>query len=107
MAVEPETSAVLSGEESGGHKIQGIGAGFIPEILDTELIDEVVKVSDEDSFAATKKLALEEGIFVGISSGAALKAALDIASRPENEGKTIVTILPDTGTRYLSTENLF
>lgn len=107
VAVEPETSAVLSGEESGKHKIQGIGAGFIPEILDTELIDEIVKVSDEDSFAATKKLALEEGIFVGISSGAVLKAALDIASRPGTEGKTIVTILPDTGTRYLSTENLF
>jgi len=107
VAVEPEDSAVLSGEESGGHKIQGIGAGFIPEILDTSLIDEVVKVSNEESFETTRRLAKEEGLLIGISCGAAASAALKIAQKPENRDKNIVVILPDTGTRYLSNKELF
>ena len=104
IAVEPSTSPVLVGGEAGPHKIQGIGAGFIPEILNTEIYDEVLAVSNEDSFAMAQKVAREEGLLVGISSGANLHAALILASRPENKGKTIVTILCDTAERYLSTE---
>jgi len=107
VAVEPENSAVLSGQEPGSHKIQGMGAGFVPDVLDTNIIDQIVQVNDEEAFKITKKLALEEGIFVGMSAGAAVLAALKVASAPENSGKNIVVILPDTGTRYLSNENLF
>lgn len=103
VAVEPETSAVISGENPGPHKIQGIGAGFIPEVLNTGIIDEVVKVKDDDAGEIARRLAREEGIFVGISSGAALKAGLTIAKRDENKDKLIVVLLPDTGERYLST----
>jgi cysteine synthase A len=103
VAVEPVGSAVISGEGPGPHKIQGIGAGFIPKNLNTEIIDEVFKVSNEDAFATSQKVASEEGLLVGISSGAALFAATEIAKRPENEGLNIVVILPDTGERYLST----
>jgi len=103
IAVEPQNSPVLTQGRSGAHKIQGIGAGFIPDILDTEILDEVITVSDEDAYAQTKALARCEGILVGISSGAALWAAKDIANRPENKGKTIVVLMPDTGERYLST----
>ncbi len=103
VAVEPETSAVLSGEKAGQHGLQGIGAGFVPEILDTEIYDEIIKVSDKDAFAMGKMMGKKQGILVGISSGAALTAAVKIAKRPENEGKTIVVLLPDTGDRYLST----
>ena len=103
IAVEPQNSPVLTQGKSGAHKIQGIGAGFIPEILDTEILDEVIAVSDEDAYAQAKALARCEGILVGISSGAALWAAKDIANRPENKGKTIVVLMPDTGERYLST----
>ena len=104
VAVEPSTSAVLEGGEAGPHKIQGIGAGFIPEILNTELYDEVLAVSNEDSFAMAQRIAKEEGLLIGISAGANLHAAQILASRPENKGKTIVTILCDTAERYLSTE---
>jgi cysteine synthase A len=104
VGVEPATSAVLSGRAPGPHDIQGIGAGFIPEVLDLSLIDEILPVTEEEAFAAAKRLAREEGILAGISSGAALHAALLLASRPENANKTILTILPDPATRYLSTE---
>lgn len=103
IAVEPAGSPVLSGGEPGPHKIQGIGAGFIPEVLRTDLIDEVITVTDDDAGLTTKKLARLEGILAGISSGAATWAAVEVASRPDNEGKMVVVILPDTGERYLST----
>ena len=103
VAVEPETSPVLSGGAPGAHKIQGIGAGFVPEVLNTSVYDEVIKVSNEDAFAVGREIALREGVLVGISSGAALHAATELAKRPENKGKTIVALLPDSGDRYLST----
>lgn len=103
VAVEPESSAVLSGGAPGAHKIQGIGAGFVPKALDTGIYDEVIPVSNEDAFAAGREIALREGVLVGISSGAALFAAEKLARRPENKGKVIVALLPDSGDRYLST----
>ena len=103
VAVEPETSPVLSKGTAGAHKIQGIGAGFVPDVLDTKIYDEVFPVSNEDAFATGKLIGRSEGVLVGISSGAALYAAIQIAKRPENKGKTIVALLPDTGDRYLST----
>ena len=103
VAVEPATSAVLSGQPSGAHKIQGIGAGFVPEVLDTGIYDEIIPVQNEDAFTTGALIGKAEGVLVGISSGAALWAAIQLAQRPENEGKNIVVILPDTGDRYLST----
>lgn len=103
VAVEPAKSAVLSGGSSGPHKIQGIGAGFVPKVLNPEIYDEVIAIENEDAFAEGKAFAVSEGILVGISSGAALKAAAILAGRPENSGKTIVALLPDSGDRYLST----
>ena len=103
VAVEPATSPVLSKGTAGAHKIQGIGAGFVPDVLDTKIYDEVIAVENEDAFAAGKKVGRAEGVLVGISSGAAVWAAIQLAKRPENKGKTIVALLPDTGHRYLST----
>ena len=103
MAVEPASSAVLSTGVAGAHKIQGIGAGFIPKILNTEIYDEIITVSNEDAFATGRLIGRKEGVLVGISSGAAVHAAIELAKRPENEGKLIVVLLPDTGDRYLST----
>lgn len=103
VAVEPATSAVLSTGVAGAHKIQGIGAGFVPEILDTTIYDEIISVANEDAFALGKKIGTSEGVLVGISSGAAVWAALEVAKRQENEGRNIVVLLPDTGDRYLST----
>ena len=102
-AVEPASSPVLSQGVAGAHKIQGIGAGFVPDVLDTKVYDEIIPVSNEDAFAAGKLVGRKEGVLVGISSGAALHAAVELAKRPENEGKTIVVLFPDTGDRYLST----
>lgn len=104
IAVEPQTSAVLSGQSAGAHKIQGIGAGFVPEICDTSLFDEIIPVSNEDALQTARDLATEEGILAGISGGAAMYAALKTAQKIENQGKLIVVILPDSGERYLSTE---
>ena len=103
VAVEPESSPVLSKGTAGAHKIQGIGAGFVPDVLDTKIYDEVIPVTNEDAFATGKLIGRSEGVLVGISSGAALWAAIQLARRPENKGKTIVALLPDTGDRYLST----
>lgn len=103
VAVEPEASAVLSTGVAGSHKIQGIGAGFVPDILNTRIYDEIITVSNEDAFATGRLIGKKEGVLVGISSGAATWAAIELAKRPENEGKTIVVLLPDTGDRYLST----
>ena len=103
VAVEPASSPVLSKGTAGSHKIQGIGAGFVPDVLDTKVYDEIIPVENEDAFATGKRVGREEGVLVGISSGAALYAAIQLAKRPENAGKTIVALLPDTGDRYLST----
>ena len=103
VAVEPKSSAVLSTGVAGPHKIQGIGAGFVPDVLDTKVYDEIIPVTNEDAFAAGKEIGRSEGVLVGISSGAALWAGIDLAKRPENAGKTIVVLLPDTGDMYLST----
>ena len=103
VAVEPASSAVLSTGVAGPHKIQGIGAGFVPDVLDTKIYDEIISVSNDDAFATGKEIGKNEGVLVGISSGAAVWAAIELAKRPENEGKTIVVLLPDTGDRYLST----
>ncbi len=103
IGIEPTNSAVLSGGKAGAHGLQGIGAGFIPEVLDTSLLDEIITVTDEDAYSAARLLGKHEGILVGISSGAALFAAIEVAKRPESKGKNIVVLLPDTGDRYLST----
>ena len=103
VAMEPASSPVLSQGKAGAHKIQGIGAGFVPDVLNTKVYDEILTVENEDAFATAKLLAKKEGVLVGISSGAALSAAIELAKRPENEGKTIVTLLPDSGDRYYST----
>ena len=103
VAVEPDSSPVLSTGQGGAHKIQGIGAGFVPDVLDTKVYDEIIRVTNEDAFATGKEIGQNEGILVGISSGAAVYAAIELAKRPENKGKTIVALLPDTGDRYLST----
>ena len=103
VAVEPKSSPVLSTGVAGSHKIQGIGAGFVPEVLDTKIYDEIIPVENDDAFAVGKEIGKSEGVLVGISSGAAVWAAIELAKRPENEGKTIVVLLPDTGDRYLST----
>ncbi|MPM87382.1 Cysteine synthase [bioreactor metagenome] len=103
VAVEPDASPVLSEGKSGPHKIQGIGAGFVPDVLNTKVYDEIVRVKNEDAFAAGRELSKTEGLLIGISSGAAVWAATELAKRPENSGKVIVAILPDTGERYLST----
>ncbi len=107
VAVEPQSSAVLSGKPSGPHKIQGIGAGFVPKNFSAEVVDEIIPVSNEDAMTASRKAAKHEGLLVGISSGAALHAAIEEAKKPENKGKTIVVLLPDTGERYLSTSLYF
>ncbi len=103
VAVEPKSSAVLSTGVAGSHKIQGIGAGFVPDVLDTKVYDEIIPVENDDAFATGKEIGKSEGVLVGISSGAAVWAAIELAKRPENEGKNIVVLLPDTGDRYLST----
>lgn len=104
VAVEPKDSPVLSGGKAGPHKIQGIGAGFVPEVLNVEIIDEIIQVSNDDAIETSRKLATKEGILTGVSSGAAMWAAMQVSGREENEGRTIVVILPDTGERYISTE---
>ena len=103
VGVEPAGSAILSGGKAGAHGLQGIGAGFIPTVLDTEVYDEILPVTEEEAYAAARALARREGVLTGISSGAALHAAMVVASRPENAGRTVVVLLPDTGDRYLST----
>ena len=103
MAVEPSTSPVLSEGKAGVHKIQGIGAGFVPDVLNTGIYDEIIRIDNDDAFDTGKEIARTEGILVGISSGAALNAALQLAKRPENKGKTIVALLPDSGDRYYTT----
>jgi len=103
VAVEPASSPVLSEGKSGPHKIQGIGAGFVPEVLNTQVYDEIIPIPNDDAFTTAKLLAKKEGVLVGISSGAALDAAIQLAKRPENKGKTIVALLPDSGDRYYST----
>jgi len=104
IAVEPDASPVLSGGSAGPHRIQGIGAGFVPKVLNRSVIDEIIRVTNEDAFDTARKLSREEGVLAGISSGAAVWAALQLATREENAGKTIVAILPDSGERYLSTQ---
>jgi len=104
VAIEPASSAILSGEKPGPHKIQGIGAGFVPAILDMDVADEIFKVTNEEALEAARQLAEKEGILAGISSGAAIHTAIEISKDANNKGKTIVAILPDTGERYLSTE---
>ena len=103
MAVEPASSPVLLGGKPGPHKIQGIGAGFIPGVMNLDIVDEIIKVENDDAFEASRSVAKTDGVLVGISSGAAIHAATELAKRPENKGKNIVVLLPDTGERYLST----